>query len=271
MTKPPNPFEGAISRLVNAVKETTSSIRSTLGGLVGGLFRRKDTSAAIRESSKALVELNGELAQWTKENLTKAAELGAEQAWVAINFTSAKGTLNDANKAMLDVAIADTQADLLAVTQNVDRRVRSAVRQAVAEVFRDNLATGANGLRTNKRDILKRLRDVLGSAVDTGIIDAAGRRWRPEVYVDMVVRTKLAETQRQSTINEAVGRGVLYGQISRHGATDACRNWEGKIVKLVPDAPGPFPYIGDLPRKEIFHPCCRHVVTPIRNPPGLDA
>ncbi|MOA45391.1 hypothetical protein D3C78_1677850 [compost metagenome] len=82
----------------------------------------------------------------------------------------------------------------------------------------------------------------------------------------MVTRTKLAETHREATINEAVGRNAFYAQISRHGATDACQNWEGRVVKLVRDAPGDYPFIGDLPRREIFHPRCRHVLSPARNP-----
>lgn len=70
----------------------------------------------------------------------------------------------------------------------------------------------------------------------------------------------------EATINEAVADEAYYGVISSHGAKDDCANWEGKIVKLVPNAPGDYPYIGDLPNREIFHPRCRHTISPIRRP-----
>nr|WP_328285998.1 phage minor capsid protein [Brevibacillus agri] len=188
---------------------------------------------------------------------------------VADTFEEARkiAKFNRMNKAMVDAVIADTQADLLAVTQNVERKVRAAVRQVTADSMRANMARGVNGRRTVSRDILDGLRMKLGDSVNTGIIDAAGRRWRPEVYVDMVTRTKTMEAHMEATINEGVAREAFYGVISRHGATDACRNWEGKVVKLVPDAPGNYPYLGDLRGgREIFHPNCKHVVTPVRKP-----
>jgi hypothetical protein len=79
----------------------------------------------------------------------------------------------------------------------------------------------------------------------------------------------LAQTQRESAINDALGRNAYYGIISSHGASDLCRNWEGRIVKLTPDAEGDYPYYGALPNREIFHPRCKHVVSPVRRPDRL--
>src|SRR5690606_27854204 len=104
-----------------------------------------------------------------------------------------------------------------------------------------NLAAGINGQRTLRREILTKLRRDLGNAVDTGIIDAAGRRWKPEVYAEMLSRTKLHAVNREARINEAISRGAFYGRISTHGATDACRKYEGMIVKLVREAEGEYP------------------------------
>ncbi|MNP64630.1 hypothetical protein D3C76_1601420 [compost metagenome] len=80
----------------------------------------------------------------------------------------------------------------------------------------------------------------------------------------------MAEARRESAINEAISRRAYYGVISRHGATDACANWEGKIVKLVREADGEYAFIGDITRRELFHPCCKHLVTPLRDPALLD-
>jgi hypothetical protein len=81
--------------------------------------------------------------------------------------------------------------------------------------MRSNLTQGINTTDSIKRDILKNLRERLGDSIDTGIIDAAGRRWKPETYVEMVTQTKLAQTQRESAINDALGRDAYYGIISQ--------------------------------------------------------
>ena len=140
------------------------------------------------------------------------------------------------------------------------------LRQVVGEAMRQNLAQGINGRRTMNADIMTGLRGKLGDALNNSVIDAAGRRWQTSVYVDMVVRTKMARTTTEATINEAVQRDAYYGVISSHGARDKCRDWEGKTVKLISDAPGDYPYYADLPSREIFHPRCRHTISPVRVP-----
>lgn len=265
-------YDGPVSKLLGAFRRARSAIGSAVSRLFTRGANRKMADAAAKETSEALAKLNAESKEWVKDNLTKAAQDGVKRALIDIGAAKSlieaaeKAKLNRANRDMLAAAILDTHADVLAVTANMDRKTKAAIRQALAESLRSNLSQGINGNTTLQRDVLDRMRKILGDAVDTGIIDAKGRRWKPEAYVDMLVRTKMAETHRQATINEALGRGVYYAQISSHGAKDACRNWEGRIVKLTPDAPGDYPYYGDLPRRDIFHPRCRHVLMPIRNP-----
>ncbi|WP_338461568.1 phage minor capsid protein [Brevibacillus borstelensis] len=274
MREIPRPdYEYEIAHLVSAYKRAVSDILRELERLDLTDISRAQAQAALAEVARILASLNEESAAWVAANIPKAATDGVAAAifalGVAETFEEARSIakFNRMNRAMVDAVIADTQADLLAVTQNVERKVRAAVRQVTADSMRANMARGVNGRRTISRDILDGLRKKLGDSVNTGIVDAAGRRWRPEVYVDMVTRTKTMEAHMEATINEGVAREAFYGVISRHGATDACRNWEGKVVKLVPDAPGNYPYLGDLRGgREIFHPNCKHVVTPVRKP-----
>ena len=265
-------FNRDIADLVVAYKDAIKRIQAELLSLDLSDMSRAKTEAALREITAMLAALNEESAVWVAKYVPEASAAGVVGTMVALgtadSYADAVKTarISRVNSTYVNAVIADTQADLLAVTQNVDRRVRAAIRQATAESMRANMAAGINGRRTINRDTLAAMRRVLGSAVETGIIDAGGRRWKPEVYVDMVTRTKLAETERQTMINESIARNVRYGIISSHAATDACRFYEGKIVKLTPEAPGNYPFIGNLPRRDIFHPNCRHVVTPIRDP-----
>jgi hypothetical protein len=226
--------------------------------------------ATLESVSEILAELNEAVGEMAKVSVEKAATDGVIRAIIALEIVDSiaeaqkVATFNQINKEFVASAVADTQADLLAVTQNVDKKVRAAVRQVTAEAMRNNLTKGINASDPIRREILANLRKTLGDSVNTGIIDAAGRRWKPTTYVDVLVRTKMMEAHKESTINEAVPRGALYGVISRHGATDACRSYEGKIVKLDRSAPGNYPFIYDLPKRDIFHPYCKHVVSPVR-------
>jgi len=265
-------YEPQIEALVKQYKKAVEQILSELDRLDLSTLSRANSLAALKSVAEILSELNKESADWVAENIPLAVQNGIAETIVALGVAETLdealkiAKFNRVNAELVKAVVADTQADLLAVTQNVDKRVRATVRQVTAEVMRDNLSKGINGRKTMNRQTLEGLRKKLGESVNTGIIDSASRRWQPQVYVDMVTRTKMMKATNEATINEAIGRDAYYGKISSHGAKDACRNWEGKIVKLVEDAPGDYPYYGNLPNREIFHPNCKHVISPVRVP-----
>lgn len=267
----PDPsYEYEVGQLVDYYKRAVNDILRELNSVDLTDFQRANAQAVLKDIADILAKLDDNASAWVEENIPKAALDGVARTIVALGVantieearTIAK--FNRLNRELVKAVVADTQSDLLAVTQNMNRKVKSAIRQAVAESMRANMTRGINGRRTISADIVSDMRKRFGDAVNTGIIDAAGRRWKPEAYADMVTRTKMMQAHKEATRNEAIARGAYYGVISSHNAADACRNWEGKIVKLTPDAPGDFPYVDDLPRREIFHPNCRHVITPVR-------
>lgn len=271
-------YEYDINRLVELYRKGIDEILSELNRLDVSDMQRAQILATLKNIADSLVQTHAGAVEIAQELLTKAVEDGIVNTIIALGVVETVEEaqnivkFNKANKALTEAVISDTQADLLAVTQNIERRVRVAVRQVAADSMRANYARGINGRKAISRDILVGLRDKLGASVNTGIIDAAGRRWKPEVYVDMLVRTKTMSAHLDSTLNEAVAREAYYGRVSSHGAKDACRNYEGKIVKLVADAPGDYPYIGDLRGgRDIFHPNCKHLVTPVRVPDIMDS
>lgn len=263
--------------IANVYEQATADILRELERLDLSDFTRAKYTATLREVDGIIAGMNEYGAAWIGKNVPKAALNGIAQTLFALEVTK---TLEEAhriasfsriNKTLVDAIIADTQTDLLAVTNNISRRVRSTVRSVMSEVMRTNAAMGVLGQKTNRRDILANLYDRLGDSIDTGIIDAAGRRWRPESYVRVVSQTKLMDAHIEATTNEAVSRGALYAVISKHNAKDACSNWEGKIVKLVPQAPGPYPTIEEARASEqIWHPYCSHTISPLRDPALLN-
>lgn len=271
MLFPPEPnFEPDVRKLVVYYEEAIEKLLRELERIDLTKHQRAQTLATLSSITEILKDLNDKSIEWTEIYIPKATTAGIAYTLVALDLAGsiseaqAVVKFNRINKALVEAAVADTQADLLAVTTNVEKKVRAAVRQVTAEVMRSNLPQGINATQTLRRDIVTELRKTLGDSLNTGIIDAAGRRWKPTTYVDTLVRAKMMEAHKEATVNEALSHGAQYGVISRHGAKDACRSYEGMIIKLDASADGDFPYIGSLPRNEIFHPRCRHVVSPFR-------
>jgi hypothetical protein len=270
---PPPSYEYEVETLVHYYKRAVSNLLAELERIDLNDPSRPFIQARLREISRILAELNEQARAWVEQNVPKAAQEGVEAALYELGIAktmeeAAKlAQFNQVNKEVVAAAVADTQADLLAVTQNIERRVRAAVRQVTAEVMRANMTEGINGRKTITADMMRALRKRLGDAVNTGIIDAAGRRWRPEVYVDLVARTKLNDVHLEARVNEGIANEAYYGVISSHGAKDACRFHEGRIVKLVASAPGPYPTIPELRATgQVWHPNCKHHVTILRDP-----
>jgi hypothetical protein len=268
-------YEYDIAILIGYYREALQKVSNELNRIDLTNFERANLIVVQKEIADVLAELDVRTSAWVASMIPKAAEDGIIASIIALGVADTVEeartivVLNRLNRDFIKTAIADTQDDLLQVTQNVSRKVRTTIRQVTAEAMRANLTQGINTTDSIKRDILRDLRQRLGESLNTGIIDAAGRRWKPEVYAEMVTQTKLAQTQRESAINDALGRNAYYGVISSHGASDLCRLWESKIVKLTPDAPGDYPYYGTLPNSQIFHPRCKHVVSPVRRPDRL--
>ena len=215
-TAPEPTYEYDINRLVRAYKEAIRKLLDELERFDPSDARAANIRAVLAQITEILKELSEESAAWVDEMIPKAAQDGIAATLVELGVvkTIAEAEkivrFNRVNQHAVAAAIADLQTDLLAVTQNVERRTRAAVRQIVAEVMRENMARGANDRRTISREVLRELRRRLGDSIETGIIDAAGRRWRPEVYVDLVIRTKLMDTYNEAKRNEALSRGAIY-------------------------------------------------------------
>ncbi|CAH0304856.1 phage minor capsid protein [Priestia megaterium] len=269
---PPPNYEYEISKLVNAYKQAMLDIQRELQRIDLNDFQRATATATLQSIADIIAQLDETTSVWIQTNVPVAVNDGIVRSIIALEIVNTVAEaeaivkFSRLNSDLVKAVVADTQDDLLQVTQNVNRKVRTTIRQVTAEVLRANTTKGINGTSALTSDLVANLRKQLGSAVETGIIDASRRRWKPEVYAEMVVRTKMLQAHKEATINDGISRGANYGVISSHGAKDACRNWEGKIVKLTPAAEGDYPYIGDLPNREIFHPNCKHVVSPVKRP-----
>lgn len=265
-------FDRDIEKLMAEYRRAIQQIKDELQRVDLTDFQRANMIAMMNSIDNALHELEAYSRGWIHSTYQKIAKHATASTLVELGlvktFTEAMriASFNKLNKDVVELYISDTQADVLEVTRNVSRRVRNTIRKVAGEVMRQNMAEGVNAPKSHKWMMLERLRKELGDAVETGIIDRAGRRWKPEDYVDMLTRTKSMELYNIAKMNEAVSRGAYYGLIQGPPAKDACRFHIGRIIKLVPNAPGDYPTYEDLKSSnQIFHPRCRHYVVTFRD------
>ena len=269
MREAPTPtYDYDVRKVVKAYEQALKDVQRELNDLFLTDFERAQIIAVEKNIRSILSDITIYSDEWASVSVAKSAHEGVASTIYTIGLTETFeealkiAKFNVINKRLVAAAIADTQADLLAVTQNIERQAKLAIRKATAEAMRYKLTSGINATQDLSREIRQRI----VKATDVAIIDARGNRWKVGNYADVVAHANMMNAHREASINEALSEGSLYGRISRHGATDACRKYEGKIVKLVADAPGDYLYIGDISRKELFHPRCKHLVTPVRNP-----
>ena len=266
--------EKEIRKITKEFEKTVDEIQRELDSIdVSEVHKKSYTDPKLKKIRTKIKRLEKTIEKEGEEIIQKAAKRGIAASLIALgeagNFEQAyrEMSINRVNQNLIATEFEDLYNDLLEVTQNMDKRSKQAVRRAASKAARDNMEKGITGRRAISADTAKEIRKELQKATRRGIVDNAGRKWKPEVYADMVTRTKAMETDIEATMNEAMSREAYYGVISSHGAEDPCIFHEGRIVKLTADAPGNYPTYDELRASQhIFHPNCRHTVSPIRDP-----
>lgn len=269
---PPPVFNYSVSVLVKYYKNAATSIINEIERSDITSLNAANSRVVLAEISDIIVELDDNSRKWVKKNIPESARRGVARSLVSLGivetFEEAEKIVkfNKLNRGMVSAAVADSYQDLAYVTQNIDRKTKAGLRRVFSQVAREQYTQGVSGIKTIKRETLNRMYAELDGIVNTGIIDAAGRKWRPETYVETVAIEKMNQAYFEANMNESIDRGAYYGVISSHGATDACSFHEGRIVKLVEDAPGDYPTIDELKAtNQIFHVRCKHQVNTLRD------
>ena len=171
------------------------------------------------------------------------------------------------NTSKAEQLIADTMDDLLYVTQNSKYSVKIVVR----DIFNKHLTlAGLNS--TSHRELMDTIRkeltkqgmsQTISDKAFIGIIDKAGRKWQLKTYVDMAVKTKMEQAYHEGMKDDARQNGRDLAVISRKGAEDACKYFEGIIISMTGQSEGFMTYDQLKATGLIFHPNCRHNCFPV--------
>lgn len=96
-----------------------------------------------------------------------------------------------------------------------------------------------------------------------GIIDKAGRHWKPDVYSKMVLRTKMMQSEIAMQQEQALLNGTDLAYIAGPHVDNPCEGWIGVVISLNGRTPGYPTYDYCRATGQVFHPNCQHWVVPL--------
>lgn len=268
-------YERDERQLVKYYKNAFKAITNQLAAGLSNGIEAAHAASLLNQVGFILRELDSNTQQWTEATISRAFNDG--QARAIYNIGEAASLREAASKASfsmlarnnVEALINDTYTDLLAATQNTERKIKQLVRTAVGDTIRVK-AIEQLGRRTTRNAVTERLTRAgmsqrLQDEAWVGIVDKAGRRWNLSTYTEMVVRTKLQQAHLEGNRVEMLERGIDLAVVSSHGAKDACSLYEGMVISMNGMTPGYLTYEDIRSSGDIFHPNCQHTVHALRD------
>lgn len=246
-------------------KETMHIIRQSLGPVPE--YLRKGLEAEI---IAAIQTVEPDLVAASERGLLNGADIvppmsKAVQRELETYYKQAADKLNLVNTVMLDSteqAYRGVVADITAKLNSTQQYLNQATGSVVTGVETLNTATQQAVARMVENGL-------------TGFVDHAGRRWRPEAYVMMDIRTTVMNTARQAAFDRCDDFGSDIIQVDAHaGARPLCYPWQGKLISRtnnsrdVEDLYGTTVHVYALQETSYGEPAglfginCRHFGTP---------
>lgn len=202
------------AKIINeAVKKVPDEIRKALDEASAAALETLET--AIREAIAA--------------GRIEEAPVDTVQAMLQELGQQAVQQANLANTVMLD----SCQSAYTMAVQNVAQWVSEAMSAEQAGAAQRILNTAAAAVEIGTETRREALRKAISQMADNGIygfVDRAGRRWSPEAYINMDIRTTVHNAAIQSVRNRQQDYGGDIFQVSTHpGARPLCYPYQGKF------------------------------------------
>ena len=216
-------------------RETIAIITRMLGG--GDAALRETLESAIDDALKDVEPEMRKAAQAGITGTTSAPPVVAPNQMRAFKkyYDQSADKLNLVNTVMLEstqAAYAETVTDIVTRVSRTQGFINAATGETI---------TGVSAWNEAMRNAVQRMAD---NGL-TGFIDHAGKRWSPEAYVAMDIRTTAFNVARAATWERAEQYGTDIYQVSSHnGARPLCYPWQGRLisrndmVQEVPDLDG---------------------------------
>lgn len=252
--------EKSIAKLTDTYKSAYKEIVSELLTATNfGVANRKAILAQIRG---ILQDLNAELDPIVQSEIERYYTQGADQAVTQLNTLGApinvETGFNKIHKDAISALVSDTSRAFGESIQGVNRSATTLLGRAVRDQITQQLATGKIGGKA-LQEIKTNIKGILADQGLDSLIDKAGRGWSLDRYSEMLIRTKSVEARNRGMVNRLAENDYDLVQVSSHGATDVCADWEGMILSVTGNTPG-YPTVDEAEADGLFHPNCKHAI-----------
>ena len=169
-------------------------------------------------------ELKKAVQKGTIQNAAADNVIASQSIVQALNAyeQQAMDKLNLVNTTMLESTLAQYRK-VITNTVNIERQMKAA--QEVLNIAAGKVITGTESRQQALRQALSQIhKEGL-----TGFYDRAGRKWSPEAYVNMEIRTTVYNTAVEAVKTRQEDYGVDIFRVSRHsGARPLCYPYQGR-------------------------------------------
>lgn len=242
-------FKASYEEIVNEIQGATNF----------GVANRK---AILAQIDNILEDLAKVASKEIEKDIPKYYQQGANEAVAQLKNTNApieiKTGFNQIHKQAIFALVDDTSTAFGESLSGVSRTANALLGRAVREGITQKIAKGAIA-GDALREVKQQIKGVLAEDGLTALVDRGGKKWDLDRYAEMLFRTKMVEARNRGLANRMVENGYDLVQVSAHGATDVCGDWEGKILSLTGDTDG-YDTVADAEADGLFHPNCKHAI-----------
>lgn len=245
-------YKDAYRQILNEFKDATD-------------FGQKYRAEIAKNIKSILKDLGVETNQWIEQNMPAAYQAGMSDAVAQLDALGAKIGIGSNFTAIDTKAIQALMDDATLSFGNALSAVNRSAQQVFTKAAKDEIRmTIAQGVVTSndRKMIVNNIKQLIEEDGISALEDKAGRSWTLDRYADMLARTKIVEARNTGLQNQMLENGYDLVQVSEHGATDVCADWEGEILSLSGDTDG-YATVDEATADGLFHPNCQHAINAI--------
>ena len=228
---------------------------------INDMLRRHVLGRRNPLEGKHLVELienlsnqYGEMEAAFREEFRRAIPYVAESYFFDCLHDLGKQAAGEVDQDRIELMMQDAFSHVAGATNNMFKSDVSFLREASATVFREASVTG----KTRKKVSGELLGRLMARPEQFRFIDAKGRVWNNETYVEMLGRTVLLNAGRQTYFDTCIDNGKDVVRVTVSG--DPCPNcavWENRLLSITGQTQG-LPTVQEAQQAGLLHPNCTH-------------
>ena len=262
----------SLADLDKVFKTAYKTILSQIEGATSfGTANRKQILAQIEQ---ILTELGTDVNKFIETEIPEQYRAGAVDAIKQLDKVGGEASVttgfNVVHKQVIEALVDETGKSFAEAMSGVNRNIIQTINQSVKDQISQDIATGriaGDTTRAIKGEVLQRFKENGFTALKSKPFTNKNgtviqQTWDLETYTGMLIQTKTTEARNRGLVNRMVENTWDLVQVSAHGASDACGDWEGKILSISGETPG-YPTLDSAKSSGLFHPNCRHAINVI--------